>query len=74
MSKLKNLLRQTIQNASRRSIGFAHETNTTPNPQMLIMAKASNKTEAQKLLKAGCSVILTEKILLGFKSKHQLLK
>ena len=62
MSKLKNLLRQTIQNASRRSIGFAHETNTTPNPQMLIMAKASNKAEAQKLLKAGCSVILTEKI------------
>ena len=61
MSKLKNLLRQTIQNASYRSIGFAHETNTKPNPQMLIMAKASNKTESQKLLKSGCNIIISEK-------------
>ena len=62
MSKLKNLLRQTIQNASRRSIGFAHESTTIPNPQILIMAKASTKTESQKLVKAGCSIILAEKI------------
>ncbi|MBG93286.1 MAG: hypothetical protein CL792_04825 [Chloroflexi bacterium] len=62
MSKIKNLLRQTIQNASRRSIGFAHETNTIPNPQILIMAKANNKTEAQKLVQAGCNLTLAEKI------------